>query len=900
MADAVAVHKQGGALIERYQRTGDHRLLDEGVTVLREALRIGGLTETISTLASALVHRYETSRDPTDLDEAMALLTRLVDGPGVNLTQATEIVRIQRHWYDMNGDLAHLDQAVALAQGCIAQSDPGQRDYGVMQHLLGLALAERYERTRRLGDLEAAIAAHRIAAHSSAGRLRPGMLLNLAATLRARIAATGDLSVLEEAEAMVAGALAALPPTHPERVSAEWLAGALARYRSELTGDTDVLNDGIDALRRSVASTSDPDALTTRLDSLGTALMHQFEHTGDHAALSEAIDVMRETLKHPDSEPAVHLTSLGNALRLSYQRFGDLGALQEAVDVLREAVAAPAEQRAHSIALGSLAGALTDLGRRFPAVVGEAVTTARDLVADNDSADAREKLANALLLRFDATESRDDLIEAGELLEDVLRRRPPGNAEHAEALGGLGGFWQRVHDRTGTPETLNEAISYYGRAARVEQAPQRASYQYAFARLLLRQAEETGDGGRLHAAARAFAEAAGNKALDAVTRLLAAHSWSTAAARVGDWGQALRGAERVMALVPAVTTPGLAGIVADAAACACHAGQPALAVQWLEQGRGVQLGEPFEPAGERHPDGTIVLINVSALRCDALIVRPDAMELLPLNQLSFDEAVAQAERFSAAPAEVLEWLWDTVTGPVLSALPDETRLWWSPGGPLAVLPLHAAGRDGRAVLDYVVSSYTPTVHALRWACARAAEPPADPSMLVVAMPDTEGQPPLRHVHREVEALAELWEATELSGALATRSNVLAALQRHSHVHFACHGVSEAGNPAQSALLLADGLLTVRDIALVPLPSARLAVLPDCDIASAFPFAGYPSVVGALWRVENRIAATVAVAFHSALLDHGLDQPALALHDVVNELRAKHPPDVWAAYVHIGA
>jgi hypothetical protein len=74
--------------------------------------------------------------------------------------------------------------------------------------------------------------------------------------------------------------------------------------------------------------------------------------------------------------------------------------------------------------------------------------------------------------------------------------------------------------------------------------------------------------------------------------------------------------------------------------------------------------------------------------------------------------------------DVLAWIWDTITGPILDHLghthPVEEgrrwpRIWWSPTGPLTVLPLHAAGHhvdDGRAVLDRVVSSYTPTVRML--------------------------------------------------------------------------------------------------------------------------------------------------------------------------------------------
>lgn len=882
MADAVAVHNQGGALIERYQRTGDHRLLDEGVSVLREALRIGGLTETISTLASALVHRYEHSADPADLDEAMALLNRLVDGPGVNLTQATEIVRVQRHRYELGGDTTHLDQAIALAQGCIAQTDARQPDYDLMQHLLGLALAERYERTRTLADLEAAIAAHRMAADVSTDERRPGMLLNLAATLHARIAATGDLSVLEEAEAMVGGALAELPRDHPERNSAEWLAGALTRYRGQLTGDTDVLRSGIDALRRSVTSATGPEALTARLDSLGTALMHQFESTGDQAALSEAIEVMRQSAEHAEA-PSSHLNNLGNALWLRYQRLGDLAALWEAVEIFREAVAAGLDPRSRGIALSSLVTALTDLGKHSPDAVEEAVTAARDLVSATESADAREKLAHALLTRFEVDESRDDLIEAGELFEEVLRRRPSGDPLHAQALGGLGGFWRLVHERTGTPETLNEAITCYGRAARGEQrGPQRATYQYAFAELLKRQAEETGDGGRIRAASRAYAEAAGSEALDSQTRVLAAGSWSAAAARAGDWTEALRGAEQSMALIPTLAAPELTAVVADAVACACQAAQPALAVRWLEQGRAALLGQEFKP-DEDHPDATVVLINVSELRCDALVVRPHSVKIVPLPLLTRDEATARLARLGSALPEVLEWLRETVTDPVLDQLGGETRVWWSPGGPLATMPVHAAA------VDRVISSYTPTVRALSWAFERVAAPPADPSMLVVAMP-------LPHAHEEVEALAELWEAAQLTGAQATRENVLAGLRRHPYVHFACHGV---GDRARSRLLLHDGPLTVLDIARLRLPSARLAVLSSCDVAGAFQVAGYPSVVGTLWQLDEDAAATAAVAFHSALLDHGLDESAAALHEVVLELRAKYPPSVWAAYVHIG-
>ncbi|ANZ39984.1 hypothetical protein BBK82_32010 [Lentzea guizhouensis] len=903
MADAVAVHNQGGALIEQYQRTGDLRLLDEGVAVLRDALRLGGLTETISTLASSLLHRYETAHEPADLDEAMELLTRLVDGPGVNLTQATEIVRVQRHRYERDGDLNVLNEAIALAQGVVQQTGPGQRDYDLMQHLLGLALAERYDRTRHLTDLEGAIAAHRIAADNARDELRPNMMLNLAATLRARIAATGDLSMLEEAEAMVGGALAALPAGHPERGNADWLVGALAQFRAQLSRDTDVLTDGIGALRRSVESANNPASLGTRLDSLAAALLQRFELSGDPVVLDEAIEVLRRT--PPNAE---HLTSLGHALRMRYLHLGDVDALREAVRVLREAVAAAVSPHAHTTAATSLTRAATELAERFPELVSDAVNAARDLVAATDSADALEMLAVALRMRFDTTDAREALIEAGELFEQVLRKRPAGDPLHPRALANLGAFWQQVYDLTGTPETLNEALIYYGRAARAD--PQQASYQHCFARLMLRQAEQTGDSSRLRAAARALAEAAASEALDPVTRVLAAHTASVTSARINDWEQALRGAERAMALLLRLARPDvenglaeLSGLVSDAVACAVQAGQLALATQWLEYGRDLLLGRVFDddraafpPLGELQQcavDGPIVLVNVSPLRCDALTLWPGRVELLPLPRLRHDEAVAHAEQFGADDhsfTETLEWLWDTVAEPVLEGVPEHTHVWWSPTGPLAGLPLHAAGRGGQSVVDRVVSSYTPTVRALAWARARAAAPVGAPSMIVVAPSDA------RH---EVAVLAELWEAAALTGPLATRDNVLAALLHHPYAHFACAG-EPSGNPARSGIRLHDGTVTALDIARLQLPASRLAVLSGGHLGGAFALAGYPSVIDTLWPVDERAAAEVTVAFHSALLDHGLSLPARALHAVVRELRDRYPARVWAAFTHTGA
>jgi hypothetical protein len=141
--------------------------------------------------------------------------------------------------------------------------------------------------------------------------------------------------------------------------------------------------------------------------------------------------------------------------------------------------------------------------------------------------------------------------------------------------------------------------------------------------------------------------------------------------------------------------------------------------------------------------GPVVVVNVSGLRCDALVVTIGGVRCVPLPGLTRDrlDTVARAhlrlvaalrrpgtprQRMVAAETlrETLAWLWSAVAEPVLTDLgfdhrdDDWPRLWWCPTGPLALLPLHAAQRYDTArlrdtgVIDRAISSYTPTLRSL--------------------------------------------------------------------------------------------------------------------------------------------------------------------------------------------
>jgi hypothetical protein len=379
--------------------------------------------------------------------------------------------------------------------------------------------------------------------------------------------------------------------------------------------------------------------------------------------------------------------------------------------------------------------------------------------------------------------------------------------------------------------------------------------------------------------------------------------------------------------------------------------------------------------------GPVVLVSTSPFGSDALVVTEHSVSVVPLPLLDpqsvagrrqgLEDAMARVEAPGTSRREsleaqrevraVLDWLWQAAAGPVLGYLgltdaPRRDRLpriWWSPAGALGALPLHAAAPadDGLpGALDHVVSSYTPTLRALHHAREllghtrerasharerlrhtrgratreRAGQPPGG-GLLVVAVGEADGVPPLPGAYEEAQHIARLHPgATVLSGSSATRDTVVPALARHAYAHFACHAQGDAQQPSRSRLVLHDHAtspLTVRELAGLRLTGVRLAFLSSCDtlrtsseladeavhIVSAFHMAGFPHVVGALWRLDDVVASRTAASVHEALrtgsgsgtLD--VDHTAQALHAAVRGLRDDYPdtPSLWACPVHAG-
>ncbi|MCX4821431.1 CHAT domain-containing protein [Streptomyces sp. NBC_01142] len=336
--------------------------------------------------------------------------------------------------------------------------------------------------------------------------------------------------------------------------------------------------------------------------------------------------------------------------------------------------------------------------------------------------------------------------------------------------------------------------------------------------------------------------------------------------------------------------------------------------------------------------GPLVLVNINRYRSDAIIVRSTGITVLPLTseECTLEKAASWAEELTGASSgsltaslklrrvvpQIQAWLWTAVAGPVLDELgypqlPGDLtarpRVWWLPSGPLALLPLHAAGLPGGPnALDAVVSSYTPTFRSLR-----DARRPGGGGRVqaTVGMRHTQGAQELPNTVAEAEAVQAGQPGDPLVDSDATADRVLTAFSESTWIHLACHGLVDAGTPSMSGLVLHDRVLTVGEIVQVRYEKAALAYLSACSTArsstahadeaihltSAFQVAGFRHVIGTLWPVRDEVAAEAARLFYTVLGDEA-HHAAEALHRVTRRLRMVHPdsPEIWSMLVHGGA
>ena len=644
------------------------------------------------------------------------------------------------------------------------------------------------------------------------------------------------------------------------------------------------------------------------LNNLGNALQSMSGRTGNGKALAEAIQVMREAVTAaPDDHPerAKYLSNLGNALQVLSARTGDTGALTEAIVCLQAA--------------------------------GRSTTSAAPVRI-------RSWRLAAVLLVDGASQGAQDALAAAEAAVELLPQVTPRSLARADRehrlgeVGSLAGVAAAAAIAAGRPERAVELLEQTRGVLVADTVDARSSD--------LTRLRETDP-----ELAAAFEELRAR--LDALDQPGAIHLDCLDGSGTPQGIEQSRWAARDL---------GLAAARRDAQAAW---DQLISRIRGMDGYAGFLAAPSIRNLAVQAHDGPIVFVSASPARCDALIVTHDLhapVRLVPLPALTESAATDQAVRLREAcrdatnplqePAsrmaaqgkvlEVLAWIWDTITEPVLTALGHTAtpsrgeiwpRVWWCPVGVLAYLPLHAAGyhsdltatdptlkANPRTVLDRVISSYTTTMRGLAYARTHHADT-GNSRAVVVAVPDAPDTPPLPGVTAETETLGR-YLPDSLPLADPIRNTVLAALPGHHVAHFACHGYADWNDPASSRLILRDHHttpLTVADVGALHL-NGGLAYLSACDttitsphladeavhITGAFHLAGYQHVVGTLWSISDAMAHDITEDFYDDLTAGGTTPPqtsrsAQALHHAVRRLRARYPqaPTLWAAHTHTG-
>ncbi|KAH8798586.1 CHAT domain-containing protein [Flagelloscypha sp. PMI_526] len=289
-------------------------------------------------------------------------------------------------------------------------------------------------------------------------------------------------------------------------------------------------------------------------------------------------------------------------------------------------------------------------------------------------------------------------------------------------------------------------------------------------------------------------------------------------------------------------------------------------------------------------------------------------------------------------------LWERIVHPIVEKTENDLldltddclpHITWCPSGPLSFLPFHAAGiyssdsEERIGISDYAVSSYTPSLMALLSNPIVAQQ--GRPSILMVTQPSTPGQRALPGTIIEAEKIMKKAELNDMQSSVlhlpqseATVSAVIQQLETHGWVHLACHGTQRFPDPMESSFALHDGSLTLAALMRKSMGHAQFAFLSACQTAtgdkkladeamhltSGMLAAGFPSVVGTMWSIEDSVAPKVAEAFYAMLFEEGRKsvwkvkpEPAYALHFALQKLREESTEDrdlmKWVPFVHYG-
>ncbi|KAF6752318.1 TPR-like protein [Ephemerocybe angulata] len=971
---AMWFHKLGFSLKSLFRRTGDLHALTEAISMHRKAVELTPeghadihswldllgfslVPLLLNTLGSSLESLFQRTGDLNNLNEAISLRRKALeltpedhaDMPSLfqrtgNLTNLTVELTPEDHanmplqlnflcsslesLFQRTGDLNNLNEAISLKRKALELTPQDHADMPMRLSNLGSSLKSLFERTGDLTNLNEAISLKRRALELTPEESAdmPLQLNFLGSSLQSLFQRTGDLNNLAEAISIKRKALELTPEGHADMP-----------IRLNNLGSSLLSRFAISIQRKAVELIAEGHAsIATWLNNLGYYLELLFERTGDLNNLTEAISAQRKAVAltgEGDVDMPIWLNNLS--------RTGNLHDLLEAISNQRKAVELTPDGHAN------MPGFLNNLGSLLESLFKEAISINRKAVeiTPNGHAGMPIRLSNlgcSLTSLFECSGDLDNLTEAISKQRKAVKLTSDGHVDMPIWLNNLGSFlenrYTQLRNSSGIPlQAASAALTL----DRVDKALEWLEQGRVFFMQVSKGLEAAGSSTRSSWTNMSLSEKS-TLAEQARDNLNLARQWENLLEEV----RAIPRFESFLKPVPWTTL-----------------------LQHL-------------PAS-----GPVIIINVDTRRCDAiaLLAGQDQPLHIPLPDFSLELCnqyreglTARLQSFHpryrgglAMPASdlesgrgirpvllsgkngetviqtVLRGLWEKIVQPIFQTLelvveksPETTlqRIWWCPTGPLSFLPIHAAGIYGKtgskSVLDYVISSYIPTVTALtdRVKNSQSIDKEAT-GLFMTSQPKVDGASHIPGTTTEVRSIYEVVtaggvRAEKREGAAISAAECLDIMEKYSIVHLACHGSQNAEDPLKSRFLFHDASLELGAIVQRSLKNADLAFLSACEtstgvdllpdeavhLAAGMLAAGYQRVVATMWSIGDRDAPAVAKDFYQYLLDHreltseaGLDGrfSAHALHHATKQLRLRLDDNsdqsllTWIPYVHFG-
>ncbi|KAF6747915.1 CHAT domain-containing protein [Ephemerocybe angulata] len=951
----------GRSLRQRFEQTGDLSDIDESISAQQKAMAIasegrGDLVTQLSSLGATLLQRFEHTGILSDVSEAITTYRRMLalipDGqPDIPALSNLGLSFVRR--FDRTGNPSDIAEAISLQAKVLELTPDDHTDLPSRLTTLGSSLRRRYELTGELSDLYESISAHQKAVEITPEDhpCMPSFLSDLGFAYVRRFKRTGELLDSAEAISMQRRAIKLTPGGHtylPARLN---VLGSSLALRFEHTGYLPDIAEAIAVHQWAVKLTpAGHSHLPYRLNFLGRALARRFEHSGDIVDMAEAMVVQQNAVDltpqgHPDL--AIMLIDLGDLFLDRFRQTGCQSDVEDAVSTHQKVVQlTPHGHPDYPSRMNALGCAL--LARRV---------SCNGIHNDLDQSIACFKAAATCT--FGPPHSR---LSAAKYWAGTVLGYYPESLEIMTAFDVALGIVALI---AGLEQTVQDRYTQLQDAADLA----------------------------LDAASIAFSQGRADKALDwleeggclvwnqlnhlrSPLEILRTQN-AELAQRIAEVSRKLENAGRSRVLYFDMPLAEKIGVEEETR------NHLKLAREWdelLKMARAIPGFETFlKPSSVllRHlpESGPIVVINAHRSRCDAIALLAGADEPIhiPLPNFTPDKANWCLETLrtvlkrrhlgpdssrgirpiAAAPKShclgiILRGLWDGVVKPILDALGFSRgnqssgevlpRIWWCPTGVMSFLPIHAAGvYDGpniESVLDYAVSSYTPTVTMLTDLVRNSRHVEKDVSGLFLTnQPNPTGLPPIPGTTTEVRSIFTKAEevgvrALKLEGSAVTVPKCLEYMADYSSIHLACHTFQKAADPLQSRFLFNEGFLDLGTIMHMNLKNGDLAFLSACHtstgqekfsdeavhLAAGMLAAGYHRVVATMWVISDELALDVANDFYGHLLTHGTgrtdgtfdgSQSAYALHHAIQQLRLHLDSDsetallTWVPYVHFG-